>query len=162
MAARKKKAAKKAVKKAVKKTARKKTAKKTHLSRRKPETLRLRAVQPGFTVNDVQASFDWYTGVLGFVLGEPWKADGKLVGGEIKAGTATLYIGQDDFKKGRDRVKGVGVRLYCETTQDIDELARNIKAKGGVLDHDPVTQPWGSRDFGITDPDGYRITIAQR
>lgn len=158
MAARKKKAAKKAVKK----TARKKAPAKKLKDRRKPETLRLRSIQPGFTVNDVQASIDWYTRVLGFVMVEPWMMDGKMMGAEVRAGTSSVYLGQDDFKKGRDREKGAGVRLYCDTAQDLDQLAKDIKARGGRLDHEPVTQPWGSRDFGITDPDGYKITIAKR
>ena len=155
MAARKKKAAKKTVRKVAKKKAAKRKR-----PRHKPETLRLRSVHPGFTVNDIHRSVKWYTEVLGFVLKEPWMMDGKMTGAEVRAGTTSLYLGQDDFKKGRDRVKGVGVRLYCNTAQDLDQLARDIKARGGTLDHDPQTQPWGTRDFGITDPDGYKITIA--
>jgi uncharacterized glyoxalase superfamily protein PhnB len=158
MAARKKKAAKKAVKK----TARKKSPAKKQKPRKQPETTRLRAIQPGFTVGDVQRSIDWYTRVLGFVMVEPWMMDGKLMGAEVRAGSASIYLGQDDFKKGRDRDLGAGVRLYCDTAQDIDVLAKNIKARGGILDHEPMTQSWGSRDFGITDPDGYKITIAKR
>lgn len=159
MAARKKKAAKKAVKKpAKKKAARKAGPKRT--PRKKPETLRLRSVQPGFTVNDIHRSVAWYTNVLGFVMKEPWMRDGAMQGAEIRAGNCSLYLGQDDFAKGRDRVKGVGVRLYCDTAQDLDALADMVKRRGGVLDHDPMTQPWGTRDFGITDPDGYKITIA--
>jgi uncharacterized glyoxalase superfamily protein PhnB len=69
-------------------------------------------------------------------------------------------IGQDDWKKGRDRIKGVGVRFYCSTDQDIDRLAARIKAQGGTLAQEPKDQPWGTRDLSIDDPDGYKITIA--
>ena len=48
-----------------------------------------------------------------------------------------------------------------QTAQELDELAAAIKARGGHLDHDPTTHPWGMRDFAITDPDGYKISIAQ-
>ena len=156
MAARKKKATKKAVKKSVKKMARKAGPK----DRRQPETLRLRSVQVGFTVNDIQKSVDWYTKILGFVMKEPWMRDGKMMGAEVCAGSVSLYLGQDDFAKGRDRVKGQGVRLYCETAQDLDQVARDIESRGGTLDHPPQTQPWGTRDFGITDPDGFKITVS--
>ena len=159
MAARKKKAAKKAVKAVKKKAAAKRTPAKK--ARKQPESLRIRSVQAGFTVDDIQASIDWYTKVLGFTMGEPWMADGRLMGAELRAGSIAIWLGQDDWKKGRDRKKGEGVRLYCNTAQDIDQLAAQIKARGGVLDHDPQTQMWGTRDFGITDPNGYRITIAQ-
>ncbi len=162
MAARKRKAAKKTVKKRPAK--RKKVAARAvdRRSKAEPATMRLRSATPGFTVNHLQRSLEFYRDVLGFVAGEPWMQDGKMMGIEVKAGEVALYLGQDDFKKGRDRVKGVGCRIYCATAQSVDELAKRIKSRGGVLDHDPQTQPWGSRDFGITDPDGYKLTIANQ
>lgn len=129
-------------------------------ARKEPETVRLRSVSPGLTVNDIQRSIAWYRDVLGCVVGDKWEHEGRLMGCEMKAGAATFILGQDDWKKGRDRKKGEGVRLYCSTAQDVDKLAANIKARGGVLTHDPRTQPWGTRDFGIVDPDGYKITIS--
>jgi len=151
--ARKKKAAKKAVRKPVKK---KKAARP---KRSKPESLRLRSAQAGYTVNDLEKSVAFYRDILGFTVGEQWKDEGKLMGAEMVAGAVKLWLGQDDWKKGRDRLKGEGVRMYFETIQSVDEIADRIKASGGQLLHDPQTQPWGTRDFGITDPDGYRITI---
>lgn len=159
MAARKKKAAKKAVKKRAPK--RRPAARPTdRRSKTRPATLRLRGASPGFTVSDVERSLHFYQDVLGFVVADRWEQNGQLMGVEVKAGAATFYLGQDDFKKGRDRIKGVGCRIYCSTAQDIDQLAAQIKVKGGVLDHEPQTQPWGAREFGLTDPDGYKITIA--
>ena len=163
MATRKRKSARKAVKK--RPAARKKQAAARMVDRRskgKVPTLRLRSATPGFTVNDLQRSLAFYRDVLGFYAGEPWMQDGRMMGIEMKAGTVAFYLGQDDFKKGRDRVKGVGFRVYCATADDVDAIAARIKARGGVLDHDPQTQPWGSRDFGITDPDGYKITISNQ
>jgi len=72
-----------------------------------------------------------------------------------------LMIGQDDWQKGRDRRKGEGFRIYCGTKQDVDALAAAIKARGGMLDTEPTDQPWGSRDFSISDPDGFKITIGK-
>ncbi len=127
----------------------------------KNENLRLTSASPSLTVNDIQKSMAWYRDVLGFTLGERWENDGKLMGVELNAGSVMFMIGQDDWKKGRDRVKGVGVRLYCETDQDIDRLAARIKANGGTLAQEPKDQPWGTRDLSIDDPDGYKITIAR-
>lgn len=157
--ARKKKAAKKAVKKTARRPAAKKAA--TGLKKRhQPETLRIRTVSVGYTVNDIEASVAWYRDILGMVMADRWTEDGKLLGAEMKAGSASIWLGQDDWKKGRDRKKGDGVRIYCKTAQDVDALADRIKSRGGRLDHDPMDQSWGSRDFGITDPDGYKITVA--
>ena len=127
--------------------------------RQKPETLRLRRVMPSLTVNDLQASAAWYRDVLGFKTDERWEQDGKLMGVSLKAGGVTLMIAQDDWKKGRDRKKGEGFRLYCATKQNVDALAKKIESRGGKLDSPPTDQPWGTRDFGLTDPDGFKITI---
>jgi predicted enzyme related to lactoylglutathione lyase len=107
--------------------------------RRQPETLRLRQVTPSFTATDLQRSMAFYRDVLGFVIGEEWRENGELAGCEIHAGAVTIMLGQDDFKKGRDRQKGLGTRVWCHTAQDIDRLAADITARGGVLDQDPRT-----------------------
>ena len=48
----------------------------------------------------------------------------------LKAGDARLGLSQDDGKKGRDRIKGVGMRLYIEAKDNIDEVASRAKAAG--------------------------------
>ncbi len=125
-----------------------------------PETLRLRSVAPGFTVDDLKKSLAFYVDVLGFHVKERWEEGGLLRGAELVAGNASFYIGQDDWKKGRDRVKGVGFRIYCTTSQDLDALADGIRRRGGALSEGPVDRPWGSRDFAVEDPDGFKITIS--
>ena len=117
-------------------------------------------VAPSFTVNDVDRSLAWYRDVMGFAVGELWQDNGKLLGAELKAGNAVFMIGQDDWKKGHNREKGVGFRLYCQTTQDVDKQAAGIKARGGILVHEPRDEEWGGRAFTVDDPDGFRITIS--
>ena len=131
------------------------------IERRKyPESLRLRNFGVGLTVNDLQRSLAWYRDVIGFVVTDEWRVEGVLQGVEMRAGSVDIFLGQDDWKKGRNRIKGEGIRIYGRTVQDIDRLAALIKTKGGVLSHEPQTQPWGERDFGIVDPDGFRITFS--
>jgi lactoylglutathione lyase len=126
----------------------------------KGESLSLSAAAPGFTVNDLEKSLAWYRDVLGFAVTERWESGGKLLGVELAAGKVTFMIGQDDWKKGRNRVKGEGVRIYCTTTQNVDRIAERIKARGGKLTQAPIDQPWGMREFALEDPDGFKITIA--
>ena len=150
----KKPAARKATKQAAPKKASARPKRKT------PENLRLRSAAPGFTVNDLEKSLAFYTGVLGFHVKERWMHEGKLAGVELVAGVVSFFIGQDDWKKGKDRVKGEGFRMYCTTVQDIDALATLIKARGGKLLEEPKTQSWGTRDFAVADPDGFKITFS--
>lgn len=121
--------------------------------------LNLDVIAPSLTVNDITQSLAWYCDVLGFAVKERWERDGKLLGAEVRAGRTSIYLGQDDWKKGRDRVKGEGFRIYCETSQDIDRLAAAIKARGGTLGSEPRDE-WGTRAFDLEDPSGYKITIS--
>lgn len=163
MAAKKTSKAKKVVKAPAKEAAAKRAPAKVVKAKsvKDEKNLRLTSTAASLTVNDLHKSLAWYRDVLGFTPGERWENEGKLLGIEMNAGSASFMIGQDDWKKGRDRVKGVGVRFYCSTDQDIDRLAAKIKAKGGTLTDEPKDQPWGSRELSIDDPDGYKITIAK-
>lgn len=127
--------------------------------RAQPETLRLRSLMPSLTVNDVQTSMAWYRDVLGFIVAEEMQREGKLVGARIMAGVVNFLLVQDDFAKGRDRQKGAGLRFFCVTGQDIDQLAAAIRQRGGQLAQEPTDQPWGTRDFSIVDPDGFNLSI---
>ena len=122
--------------------------------------LTLTDVSPSFTVNDLDKSLKFYRDVLGFAEGKRWEEGGKLEGIELKAGETVFMIAQDDWKKGRDREKGAGFRLYCETSQDIDRLAADIKGRGAKLEREPEDMEWGGRAFSVMDPDGFKITIA--
>jgi uncharacterized glyoxalase superfamily protein PhnB len=128
--------------------------------RKQPETLRLRAMMPAITASDLQASLAWYRDVLGFTVAEEYKQDDRLMGVQLMAGAVQVLLSQDDFAKGRDRQKGAGLRLFCTTAQDVDQLAAAVKERGGKLAHEPTDQPWGTRDFGVVDPDGFNISIS--
>jgi lactoylglutathione lyase len=128
--------------------------------RRQPrESLRLRSFEPSFTVNDLGRSVRFYTEVLGFALDEQWTDGPVLKGVMVKAGLCQLGLTQDDWAKGRDRVKGQGMSLWGSTVQDIDALAARIKAAGGTLTAEPTDQPWGARTLSVDDPDGFHLTI---
>ena len=162
-----------AAKKAAKKSAKSARAKKKAPTRAKAKkaaprkaasisrSLALIDASPSFTVNDLDKSTAWYRDVVGFEVEETWKDDsGNVMGVSLKAGNVSFMIGQDDWKKGRDRQKGEGFRIFCMTKANVDDLAKKIEAKGGRLDHPPTDQPWGVRDISLTDPDGFKITIA--
>ncbi len=142
---------------AKKKAPAKKAAPKSAASR----SLALLDASPSFTVNDLAKSVAWYRDVVGFAVEEEWKdAGGKVMGMSLRAGAVSFMIGQDDWKKGRDRKKGDGFRIFCMTNGSVDDLAKRIQAKGGRLDQGPTDQPWGFRDITLTDPDGFKLTIA--
>ena len=127
-----------------------------------PQTLRVRAFEPTFTVDDVERSERFYTEVVGFVVDQRWTEGGKVQGVLMKAGNSRLGLSQDDWAKGRDRKKGVGFSLWCETEQDIDALAARIKGAGGHLASEPKDEPGLGRNLAVDDPDGFRLRIYRR
>ena len=120
--------------------------------------LRGTSVTPSLTVNNLQQSIDFFTG-LGFEVEERWEDNGALLGVMLKAGEARLGLSQDDGKKGRDRIKGVGVRIYVEANDDIDQVAKRAKASGVTLQSEPHDTDWGTRAFEVTEPSGFLLTI---
>jgi predicted lactoylglutathione lyase len=128
--------------------------------RQQPESLRLRSIMPSFTVNEIQRSVAWYRDGLGFYVAERWEEGGRLQGVMLKAGACQLGLSQDDFSKGRDRQKGIGFRLWCETTQDVDAIAKRLRTFGGNIVEEPGDR-WDVYSFTAQDPDGFKITITR-
>lgn len=128
--------------------------------RRTPETLRVQKVSAGLTVGDIDKSIAWYRDVLGCIVEEEWRHEDKLMGASMLAGAARFFLGQDDWAKGKDRKKGEGFRLHLATAQDIDEIAARVRAAGGKLESEPADMPWGTRQFTLADPDGFKLTIS--
>ena len=122
-------------------------------------TLTAKTLMPSLTVDDIQKSIAFYQG-LGFTVADRWEENGTLTGVMLKAGNHMLGLSQDDWKKGRNREKGVGMRVHIETKQNIDEIAARAKAAGVPLDKDPYDTEWKTRAFEATDPSGFKLTIS--
>jgi lactoylglutathione lyase len=136
------------------------TPQRSHSRRQQPETLRLRSITPSYTVNDLQRSLAFYRDGLGFFVSERWEEDGQLRGVMLKAGDCHLSLSQDDFSKGRERPKGIGFRIWCETYQDVDAIAERLKKFGGKITEGPGEQ-WDSYGFTAEDPDGFKLTVGK-
>jgi catechol 2,3-dioxygenase-like lactoylglutathione lyase family enzyme len=126
--------------------------------RKQPEALRLRDLTVSLTVDNLERSLRFYTETLGFTVKDRWETDGVLRGVELVAGSCGIGLSQDNWAKGRDRTKGVGMRIWAGTKQDLEALARRIRAGGGEADG-PKTEPWGAHTLSVADPDGFRLTI---
>jgi predicted lactoylglutathione lyase len=119
--------------------------------------LQAKTLSTSLTVNDLQQSISFFEG-LGFAVDERWEDNGIPLGVMLRAGEVRIGLSQDDWKKGRDRMKGVGMRLFISTTQDIDQLAARAKEAGITLDSEPHDTEWG-RAFEVTEPSGFKLTI---
>ena len=78
------------------------------------EALQISAIVPLFTVDDLQKSMTFYE-TLGFTVDERWEENETLLGVMLRAGKSQIGLNQDDWQKGRDRTKGIGMRLFMST-----------------------------------------------
>ena len=67
-----------------------------------------RTLSASLTVKDVEKSLAWYRDIVGFAVDRRHERDGTLRAVSLRAGDVRILIGQDDGKKGWDRVKGEG------------------------------------------------------
>jgi uncharacterized glyoxalase superfamily protein PhnB len=124
-------------------------------------TLKATSVMPSLTVNHLQQSLDFFA-ALGFEVEDRWEHDGALVGAMLKAGDARLGLSQDDGQKGLNRVKGVGMRIYIEAADDINEVAARAVSAGITLAKAPYDTEWGTRAFEVVEPSGFVLTISSQ
>jgi len=123
------------------------------------EAVQISAIVPTLTVDDLQKSINFYE-ALGFTIDERWQDKGTLLGVMLRAGRTEIGLNQDDWKKGRDRKKGIGLRLSISTTPgNVDEIARRAANAGITLTSEPHDTEWKSRAFEVRDPSGFLLTI---
>jgi uncharacterized glyoxalase superfamily protein PhnB len=122
------------------------------------EAVQISTIVPALTVDDLQKSITFYE-ALGFTVDDKWEENGTLLGVMMRAGKCEIGLNQDDWKKGRDRKKGIGVRLSLSTPGNVDEIASRAKSAGITLESEPKDTEWKSRAFEVVDPTGFLLTI---
>jgi uncharacterized glyoxalase superfamily protein PhnB len=123
------------------------------------QAVQIRTIVPTLTVDDLQKSITFYE-ALGFAVEERWEDKGTPLGVMLRAGTTRIGLNQDDWKKGRDRTKGIGVRLSISTPAGhVDEIAVRARNAGITLKSEPHDTEWKSRAFEVSDPSGFLLTI---
>ena len=55
--------------------------------------------------------------------------------------------------------KGIGSAYFY--VEDVDRLHDELNSKGANVQGEPVSRPWGLREFSVLDPEGNRLTFAQ-
>jgi uncharacterized glyoxalase superfamily protein PhnB len=128
--------------------------------RAEPQSFRASALSVSLTVTDLERSVRWYTDAIGFIVTQRHERAGRLVAVTLKAGTATILLGQDDGAKGWELMKRDGITLQFTTAQNVDALAARISANGWPLLSEPTDAAWGPRSLRVADPDGYRLVFS--
>jgi catechol 2,3-dioxygenase-like lactoylglutathione lyase family enzyme len=112
------------------------------------------------TVRDVQESLNFYSGKLGLTV--EWNSVPAFAMLRVGAGTIGLLAIAEARKEGVEEARAAQKRaIHVEfTTDDLDGLYEELKAKGVVFHQPPHDEPW-ERSMTAFDPDGYAVEFAQ-
>lgn len=131
------------------------------LSPENPASMSLRAE---LFVDDVAASVDFYTGVLGFTLdaGDDTYA-GVRAGAVVFGLTATSVLSSDHYFRPEiaDSRRGLGTEIVLEV-DDVENFYGAVVQAGWPRVSELEARPWGATDFRLADPDGYYLRITSR
>lgn len=109
-------------------------------------------------VKSVARSAKFYGDLLG--LEKVYQVHGRVA---YQAGRTLILLhppDQGEFPKRRPATPGWGVAIYL-AVDDVDEAVKRLRAKKAKVFEGPIDEPWGERDAGILDPDGYHVHLSQ-
>jgi predicted enzyme related to lactoylglutathione lyase len=115
----------------------------------KPPPAQLLHALPELPLNDVAAGIAYYCDVLGFHINYAQHDLGVMDRDRI----TLLLIARTE------RHKGIGSCYFY--IENADALYAELRAKGANILGEPISKPWGLRDFTILDLEGNRIGFGQ-
>lgn len=111
--------------------------------------------------DDLDATVDFYTNVLGFTVTKDERAEPSayvyLERGSARIGALRPAVPQGSA----GRLPPAGTELVLEV-DDVTAERDRVVAAGWELDEDLRDRPWGLTDFRIVDPAGYYLRITNR
>jgi uncharacterized glyoxalase superfamily protein PhnB len=122
---------------------------------------------PTLTVRDVDASLAFYSGTLGFRRDLRECDEGGIPTlGSVEVGDTVIMLETPapgaDLALNHGALSGVTLTVCLPSSADIDSLYGRLQREGAAICSPIADRPWGNRDFGIRDPDGYQLIVAQQ
>jgi uncharacterized glyoxalase superfamily protein PhnB len=107
-------------------------------------------------VRDLNVSTQYYTDVLGFTE-DPIRAGGWSF---LTRDAFRVMLGECPDERPASELANHSYVAYWNV-EGVDDLYRELAAKGAILSSAPEDKPWGLREFGLRTPDGHRITCGE-
>ena len=107
---------------------------------------------PVLHVSDVVATAAFYRDVLGFM----WDFGDESYAVVWRDNSAIHFVKDDASLDGSPR----GVHLF-QWVKDVDAYYREIVERGADVAREPTDQPYGIREFGLSDVNGVGIVFGQ-
>jgi uncharacterized glyoxalase superfamily protein PhnB len=109
----------------------------------------LQEIMPSLPLSDVAAGVAYYREVLGFTVNHAQHDLGVMDRDEVRI----LLIARSEWH--------TGIGSCYVYVRDADALHAELRATGAKVQGEPVSHPWGLRDFQVRDLEGNQITFGQ-
>jgi uncharacterized glyoxalase superfamily protein PhnB len=121
-------------------------------------------VTPQLTLDNAARTIEWYKKALGAEeLGRNAGPDGRIMHAELRIGDSRIMV-NDPIAGGGPSALGGSPASFYVYVDDCDALFNRAVAAGARVADGPMgtlsDQFWGDRTGTVTDPEGYRWTIA--
>jgi catechol 2,3-dioxygenase-like lactoylglutathione lyase family enzyme len=119
---------------------------------------RIRSFAPQLLVDDLERAITFYSDVLGFSFGPPWR--GFYAIGERDGFEVHLKCAPKTAEDRENRRQHEHLDVYAGVI-GVEALYAACKAKGVAILKPLDRTPWGTIDFYLEDPDGYIIAFGE-
>jgi uncharacterized glyoxalase superfamily protein PhnB len=109
----------------------------------------LEKIMPELPLADVSAGVAYYRDVLGFSVNYQQHDIGVMDRDAVRL----LLIARTD--------RHTGIGSCYVYVHDADALHAELVACGALVQGEPISRPWGLREFRVLDPEGNRLTFGQ-
>jgi catechol 2,3-dioxygenase-like lactoylglutathione lyase family enzyme len=119
---------------------------------------RLKSFAPQLLVDDLDRAIAFYRDVLGFTFGPAWR--GFYAIGERDGFAIHLKCAPKTLQDRAHRRQHEHLDVYASVT-NVRALHDACQAKGAAIIKPFAPTAWGTRDFYVSDPDGYILAFGE-
>jgi uncharacterized glyoxalase superfamily protein PhnB len=123
-------------------------------------------IMPAFRYRDAYAAIDWLCKVLGFERHVVYEGEAGTVGhAELKLNGGMIMLGSakdDEYGRGfksPDELGGIETQCTYVVVADADAVHARAVAAGATIVRPLQDTPYGSREFGVKDPEGHSWSV---
>jgi uncharacterized glyoxalase superfamily protein PhnB len=123
-------------------------------------------VIPGHRYRDAMAAIEWLCTVFGFERHAVYESEaGTVMHAELTLGGGMIMVGSeknDEYQRGFKPPKELGnieTRSIYLVVENVDAVYARAIAAGGTITRPLQETPYGSREFGVKDPEGHSWVV---
>jgi MerR family transcriptional regulator, thiopeptide resistance regulator len=116
-------------------------------------------ITPLLVYEDIEAGHDFLVNAFGFHAGRIDRdTEGQIVHAEVHTGSEVIWLHRVTTEHGliSPRSRGAVSGGLAVKVHDVDAHYERARAAGALIDHPPVDQSYGRREYGARDPEGHR------